>query len=60
MFTLQVADHVTDATSKGAEALVGGTRNIDLGHGPPLAAGGGRHGDDTGTRGDIWTHRLCY
>ena len=31
MCTLQVADHVTDAASKGAEALVGGTRNIDLG-----------------------------
>ena len=27
----QVADHVNDATSKGAEAIVGGARNDDLG-----------------------------
>ena len=31
VFSLQVADHVTDATSKGAETLVGGARNDDLG-----------------------------
>jgi succinate-semialdehyde dehydrogenase/glutarate-semialdehyde dehydrogenase len=30
-FSLQFADHVTDATSKGAEAIVGGARNDDLG-----------------------------
>ena len=30
-FSLQVADHVTDATSKGAEAIVGGARNDNLG-----------------------------
>ena len=29
--SVQVADHVTDATSKGAEAIVGGARNDDLG-----------------------------
>ena len=27
----QVVNHVTDATSKGAEAIVGGDRNDDLG-----------------------------
>lgn len=27
----QVVDHMTDATSKGAEAIVGGDRNNDLG-----------------------------
>ena len=27
---------------------------------PPLAAGGGQHGDDASTRGDVWTHCPSY